>query len=503
MAQRHSSSRGQIIIFFALAVVVLTGFVALGVDVGHALAQRRELQNSADAAALAVAEAMLAGTTNQTVLTNTANTYIAANGFSNANLSLSIDNSSKPKTVTVTVTSNVQKFFIGVVYSGPWQVKAHAEASVNPVPADYALLALDKSGYPVSVNGNVKINVVGAGAMSNGGMKCVGNGQVYASTEMDAHAGFSYTGNCGFAGGTGMNPSAPIVDDPLASVPAPPKPATPSIGGTSTCTNVGSKTSPSYDCSDGVLTSSVSVSGNGNSITFDAGDHEIVNANVSASGNNQTITLNPGTYYFNNSNLTIGGNNGSLVFNPGSYLFYMDGGSMTFNGNSNGFNTSNINVEFYFKNSNVEFTGNTNGSIPPGIYYFDGKGPTLTGNQKVTGNDVLFYLDNGATFDTVGNTAYSFTAAPTSLYTGGQDGMLIYSAHGNTGTFTMTGNSGTYLGGIVYLPDGTLSMTGNSSGTWAEGQLIVDKLTNVGNTNVSIQYKKYANITVPTVFLIQ
>jgi Flp pilus assembly protein TadG len=496
---RPTKHSGQIMIIFALAVVVLTGFVALGIDVGYALSQRRELQNSADAAALAVAQAMLVGTTDHDVLNDTATNYIAANGFDNANVSLTIDTDATPETVTVDITSNVQKFFIGLVYQGPWKVGAHAVASLDPTPSDYALLALDQTGYPVSVTGNVDINIVGGSAMSNAGMKCVGNGRVKADHNLDAHTGFSKTGNCGFAGGTGMNSSASIVSDPLASVPPPPKPSTPSIGSAVTCSSSGGN----YECPKGKITSAVSVGGNNHSILFDTGDHQIINTSISGGGNGATITLNPGTYYFKNSNLTLSGNSPSLVFNPGKYLFYMENGSMTFNGNSHGFSTSNIDVEFYFKNSTVSFTGNTSGSIPPGIYYFDGQGPSLTGNQKVTGDDVLFFFDNGASFDTTGNTAYSFTAAPTSLYSGGQTGMVIYSARGNTGTFKMTGNSGTFLGGIVYLPDGTLSMTGNTSGTWAEGQLIVDKLTNVGNTDVSIKYKNYVDITTPAVYLIQ
>ena len=47
------AERGQVLIMFALAAGVLFGFAAMAVDVGLILHQRRELQNTADAAALA------------------------------------------------------------------------------------------------------------------------------------------------------------------------------------------------------------------------------------------------------------------------------------------------------------------------------------------------------------------------------------------------------------------------------------------------------------------
>src|SRR3990170_8961038 len=47
------SERGQALIMFVLAAGVLFGFVAMTIDVGIILHERRQLQNTADAAALA------------------------------------------------------------------------------------------------------------------------------------------------------------------------------------------------------------------------------------------------------------------------------------------------------------------------------------------------------------------------------------------------------------------------------------------------------------------
>src|SRR4030065_2525858 len=51
----HSSERGQAIIFLVLGLVVFMGFVALGIDGGMAMADRREAQNISDSSALAAA----------------------------------------------------------------------------------------------------------------------------------------------------------------------------------------------------------------------------------------------------------------------------------------------------------------------------------------------------------------------------------------------------------------------------------------------------------------
>ena len=50
---------GQTLIYVALSMLVLLGFVALAVDVGYLYAERRHMQNAADAGALEAARALL------------------------------------------------------------------------------------------------------------------------------------------------------------------------------------------------------------------------------------------------------------------------------------------------------------------------------------------------------------------------------------------------------------------------------------------------------------
>ncbi len=55
--------RGQVLIMFALALVVLLGFAGLAIDVGRLVAERRHVQNAADAGALAACVRLIDGGT--------------------------------------------------------------------------------------------------------------------------------------------------------------------------------------------------------------------------------------------------------------------------------------------------------------------------------------------------------------------------------------------------------------------------------------------------------
>ena len=56
MARADSDESGFSLVFAAILMVVLIGMAAFAIDVGRLYAERRELQNAADAAVLAIAE---------------------------------------------------------------------------------------------------------------------------------------------------------------------------------------------------------------------------------------------------------------------------------------------------------------------------------------------------------------------------------------------------------------------------------------------------------------
>ena len=520
----HHRFEGQALVLMAISMVVMLGFAALAVDVGHLLGSRRTVQNAADAAALAGARLLMAGRSDAEIRAAVSD-YAARNLTHSVRLAgSSVDIEHTAKTVRVSLTADVDRFFIGALYTGDWEASAQAVAKVGAEPGDYALLALDEDN-PQAINliGNINIHVVGGGVMSNGGMRCVGNGSLRADSTVDAHLvpGFSQTGNCQFQGAQGRNGGMPVVEDPLRTMPAPPRPTVPAQANPAVV-------NPPYPCSNpapwtfspGRYRQLVSCSGNGN-LTFQAGTYRFERA-VFYTGNG-TVTLNSGFYQFDSGFLVSG--NATLVLHPGTYVFRGGAFSITGNAtvrllsgqynfyliNSSFVNTGNVQlsgtspgqISFYMQNSDFATTGNSDTTLFPGLYYFDGGTFRLQGNQTIVGQDVLFYLANGARMDVVGNTSYRLAGSTTPLYPGMQPGLTIFQQRGNTSTFRMVGNSRTLIQGIVYLPDAPLELSGNVSGTWAEGQLIVDQLRNNGRTNAQVRYRKYVNIDLPAVWLIE
>ena len=61
MRARRDANRGQVLVIFALGVTALLGAAGVAVDIGRFYSEHRFLQNAADAAALAAANALIRG----------------------------------------------------------------------------------------------------------------------------------------------------------------------------------------------------------------------------------------------------------------------------------------------------------------------------------------------------------------------------------------------------------------------------------------------------------
>lgn len=534
------SDDGQVVILFALFSLVLVGILALAVDTGYLLSERRETQAAVDAASLAGAVAMLNGASDSEIEA-TVDSYLLANGVDPDEATVHTVTPTGDENegeVFVEIQRPVQRFFLGAVYTGPWETSAQATSAVEDGdPALYALLALDQDGDPIDIVGNADIDILGGGAMSNGRAACVGSGGLDAETTVDANRGFHEVGNCEFSGDEGKNPAAPIAEDPLADVPPPPQPAKPSApgGNNVSCTpnNGGSGNNVAITCPAGRYTSDIQVTGNdgtvnfsGNSYRFSSGVDVKLTGNrprvtfgssagnnifyfeggdLELTGNNPTATFWPGTYYFGRGgSFKLTGNEPTIEFKPGRYTFYMDESDLSFTGNSLAIYPDASEVYFYFKDADFTATGNANNTtIPPGIYHFDGGDIKMTGNSKIYGHDVFFFLENGAKWNVTGNSRYELTASETELYDGMLPGMLIYSDRDNETEFTYVGNSSTFMRGVIYLPAAKLSLTGNASGLWAEGQVIVNRFEATGNIHLDIQFRDYVDFAQPAVYLVE
>ncbi len=299
---RRSAARGQVLIIFALASLALIGFVALSVDAGFLLAERRQAQNAADAGALAAATDVLRNKSLSVVQT-AGKDYGAINANVPAgNVTINWPPASGPyagnsKYVEAIVTKNVTKFFVGAVYTGDWKVTARAVAGVEPEPRAYALLALNSPG--IYINGTTNVTIQNGSAMSNTIINSSGGSNVFtAGGSIDAAGSINGNGNWSAPGGINTNQSA--IPDPLLGTPAPPKglPMLAPVDCSSTCVLL-----PGY----------------------------YNNQNINIKG---TATFLPGIYYFDGSTKLDLQNTNSWIKGSG-VMFYFAGGSKFTPGNGN------------------------------------------------------------------------------------------------------------------------------------------------------------------------
>lgn len=102
---RQARERGAAAVVVAFAMVALLGFTALAVDVGAIYAEKAQLQNGADATALAIAGQCAKGVNCATAMANPANRLANANANDDSTGTFSI---TQPTTTSVRVETNAQ-----------------------------------------------------------------------------------------------------------------------------------------------------------------------------------------------------------------------------------------------------------------------------------------------------------------------------------------------------------------------------------------------------------
>jgi hypothetical protein len=244
-----------VLVLFAGGLVVLFIILALAFDVGMTLLERRTQQNAADAAALAGARYVgssvtfhgsCAGATGNDAATAACNVALA-NNYDNARASENvlidfppIDGAFRgfPDFVEVRINATRSAIFAGVIGRPDWQVAVKSVAANQPgVTYSFGMLALSPhackailisgSGV-VNADSNVQSNSDGAacGSGSTIGLSRTGSG-VLNVTAPDATC--RSVGSIQDQGSGTMScaqdPYAFALPDPLANLPAPPKPA--------------------------------------------------------------------------------------------------------------------------------------------------------------------------------------------------------------------------------------------------------------------------------------
>jgi hypothetical protein len=482
---RRRGQVGQVILYTALALPVVLGFVGLAIDVGYLMQRRTDLQRAADAAALAGAEYMFsqAGSTDpdtydpseaiRTEAEAEAIDYANRNGYG-ATAHITSYPSSPPLTgehkcsvdpkcnryIEVQLTENKPTFFMRIFGISNTTVSARAVAGIIPIGKPYALIVLEGSDCKAyNQAGTTSLTINGGSAIVNSTCPTQSAYQTGTSVAIAGDGTLDYyrPGGWDLNGAATADPDPSAVpyqvSDPLASLP---RPVPCDISNVSNCI-------PTSPDSGG---------------TKSAPELKSINS---------ATTLNPGVYW---GGLKISGSTGTVIFNSGTYVFAgIDGGSgkgfdysgtMTLSGSS-------VTLFMMRDNSAVQ-----NGRRPCGGFRIDGNGsinldaPPNTGAQGpwddvnyVNGIETILFWQDDRTGATYGGSGSSPACTEPFYYNGG------------SGTNSSNG--------IVYLPQATLDIAGG--GSFGAVQIIVDKFDYHGNTPMTINYEEFIKVKLPKVWL--
>lgn len=152
--------RGAMLVFVAIAMVTLLGFLAMTLDVGSGNRQRRIEQTAADAAALGGAVEIYKQSTDGNVIRAAAKNVALRNGFPADDVTVTYPPASGPyagnnQYVDVVVNKNIQTIFGSLFNFSSLGVGAHAVAGVG----SYSLICL----YSLDPNGSKAIEIDNGG----------------------------------------------------------------------------------------------------------------------------------------------------------------------------------------------------------------------------------------------------------------------------------------------------------------------------------------------------
>jgi hypothetical protein len=240
--ERFDSRQGAVAVLVAVCMVMLLSFVAIAVDGGSLLDQRRHAQSTADMAALAAAESLFKNyNTNHGFdpwgsAARAAKSIAAANGYSNDGTSSVVRVRTSPQTYSggpnqgkvlprgyaeVTVQYNQQRFFSKILGAGSIPVPARAVARGQWEPAFVGIHVLDlHEPSALRATGGGSGNVVGGAAVivnsdASDAAVTTGGSTLRASK-------FAVTGGTSGGGFIGeVNTGTPPQPDPLRNIPQP------------------------------------------------------------------------------------------------------------------------------------------------------------------------------------------------------------------------------------------------------------------------------------------
>jgi Flp pilus assembly protein TadG len=403
--------RGVVAPLVALLLVALFGVVALAVDAGLLMADRREAGSAADAAALAAAidlftnyqqnQGVDANGTAATSAKDTAKDNGYQDGINGTSVTINIPPASGPYQglagyAEVLITVKQQRFFSSVFGGGAIPVSARAVARGTQVPKNNGIIVLDpKDSNTLTTTNTANITVVGGNIIvdsDNASAGSISNSGNITANELDfsGSPGWNTSGSGKFVG-TILSKQTPT-PDPLASLPPPAEPS-PSYN------NVNISNLPTVNGS----VPGWPTPGDPNGWTLPAGTYD---NGIQISDNNpaHTYTLQSGLYYFDGGGLSLTANANiksdtggvCLYFHSGGGLSITAGGSVTLAPLQSG---TYKNITIYEDRNNTSqdsITGQSTGSLNiSGTVYTPAAKFTLTGaggNYAIGSQYIVYQL---------------------------------------------------------------------------------------------------------------
>lgn len=441
---RRNREKGQALYLAAASLVVLIGFLGLGIDMGALRYQKRLQQTAADAGALAGADNLQhnggAGVTTAALAAANSNgfgdtgTYCSTGCPGSGSIGyVTVTVNDPPATgphsgattgqyVEVLVTAVHPTYFMKIFGVTSETVTARAVATNlagSPVGANgcvYTLGAPTKKLAGVSTSGSVTVQAPTCGFVDNGNL--VANGGANLSVT---------AGSIGVSGSYNPpgSPNATVTPTPVTGIPASADPVTTSP--------------PCTSCGTG---SPVKITNGGCVGTCPAG--------VSCSGG--LCSVQPGTY----SDICVTGS--TVNFGSGTYI--ITGNAMC--------------------NTGTEFQVNGNSTI------CNSTNADCSGMPGSNNGGVTFYMTGSGSVNIDGTNTTELTAPTTGTY----EGLLFYQDPSDTAAASLSGNNNTFYQGALYFPDAPLAFGGNNSTTGTFNStasytlIVADYLTFAGNPTI-------------------
>ncbi len=447
----QSGRRGAVAVLVAICLTAMMSVVAIAVDGGLLLGEKRQAQATADAAALAGAADLFKnwpkyeGSDDHGTAKASALAIAASNGYSNDGTTSTVDIRTAGQTylggpnagqpifpgyIDATVTYNQRRYFSAIFGSGTIPVKARAVAHGSWRIPKYGIIVLDpRARSALSLNGNGIISVPEGTVMVNSSHDSAvvnTNNGVLTAAEVDINGG-----NTG--GGTyitspvpdNINYDVPPASDPYASLPPPSVPP---------AALKPQRVSPKDPSVTDLITDLLNL---GQLSPTSLADVKNV------------YLLEPG-YYGSTNNKLPNFSNGELVI---------------------------------FKQASA---GNG------GIYYLDDGLTANTANllmDPTTSGGIMFYNVGAQQSDSISIAGGADSSVYLSaLEDGSYKGLLIYQNRQATAPISITGNGDFTMIGGMYAANAEVRLTGNGAAQTIGSQIIARYVTAAGNGNINVAY---------------